>query len=89
MADRNEMKNFLKEHPFTPEVMKQVIHKFDLEKVDLSVEKIRVEEKRSYLSARQRKAVLELALIQELMEEIEKEKVINEEIQETVNFTTN
>lgn len=89
MADRNEMKNFLKEHPFTPEVMKQVIHKFDLEKVDLSVEKIRVEEKRSYLSARQRKAVLELALIQELMEEIEKEKVINEEIQETANFTTN
>lgn len=89
MADRNEMKNFLKEHPFTPEVMKQVIHKFDLEKVDLSVEKIRVEEKRSCLSARQRKAVLELALIQELMEEIEKEKVINEEIQETVNFTTN
>lgn len=89
MADRNEMKNFLKEHPFTPEVMKQVIHKFDLEKVDLSVEKIRVEEKRSYLSARQRKAVLELALIQELMEEIEKEKIINEEIQETANFTTN
>lgn len=89
MADRNEMKNFLKEHPFTPEVMEQVIHKFDLENVDLSVEKIRVEEKRSRLSARQRKAVLELALIQELMEEIEKEKIINEEIQETANFTTN
>lgn len=89
MADRNEMKNFLKEHPFTPEVMSQVIHRFDLEKVDLSVEKTRVEEKRSNLSARQRKAVLELALIKELMEEIEKEKIINEEIQETVNFTTN
>lgn len=89
MADRAEMKAFLKEHPFTPEIMKQVIHKFDLEKVDLSVEKTRVEEKKSYLSARQRKAVLEITLIQELMEEIEKESKISEEIQDTANFSTN
>ena len=89
MADRAEMKEFLKEHPFTPEMFNQALHRFELDNIDLSVEKTRIEEKKSWLSARQRKAALELFLIKEIMEELEKEKKINEEIQETANFSTN
>ena len=73
MSNANEMKEWLKEHPFTPEILDKIIYKFDLQNVDLSVEKIRIEEKRSYLSARQRKAVIELIQIKELMNEIKLE----------------
>ena len=60
MASKEEMKNWLKANPLTPEILDRIIYKFDLQNVDLYIEKGRIEEKRSYLSARQRKAVMEL-----------------------------
>lgn len=89
MANRAEMKEFLKEHPFSPETMERILKRFELNNIDLSVEKIRIEEKKSILSRRQRDAVMELSLVKEIMEELEKEKKITEEIKETVNFDTN
>ena len=89
MSNANEMKEWLKEHPFTPEILDKIIYKFDLQNVDLSVEKIRIEEKRSYLSARQRKAVIELIQIKELMNEIKLEEENKEKAEETASFSTN
>lgn len=89
MSDKNEMKEWLKEHPFTPEILDKIIKKFDLQNVDLSVEKIRIEEKRSSLSARQRKAVMELVQIKTLMDEIKLEEENKEKAEETAVFSTN
>lgn len=89
MSNKNEMKEWLKEHPFTPEILDKIIKKFDLQNVDLSVEKIRIEEKRSYLSARQRKAVIELNQIKALMDEIKLEEENKEKAEETAVFSTN
>jgi hypothetical protein len=55
----------------------------------LLIEKERVEEKRSNLSARQRKAVLELVQMKSIMDEIELEKQNQEKIEETAVFSTN
>lgn len=89
METREELKKFVKEHPFTPEILDKIIYKFDLQNVDLSIEKTRIEEKRSYLSARQRKAVMELIQIKQLMEEIERDKEIEEKSNEVVDLSTN
>lgn len=89
MATRNEMKEFLKEHPFNENTFNLVVRKFDLENVNLLTEKVLIENKKSNLSARQRNAVLELSLIKELMTEIEKEKQISDSNQEIASFSTN
>lgn len=89
MASKEEMKNWLKANPLTPEILDRIIYKFDLQNVDLYIEKGRIEEKRSYLSARQRKAVMELCQMKSIMEEIELEKQNQEKIEETTVFSTN
>jgi hypothetical protein len=89
MTAREEMKEWLKQNPLTPEILDRIIYKFDLQNVDLLIEKERVEEKRSNLSARQRKAVLELVQMKSIMDEIELEKQNQEKIEETAVFSTN
>lgn len=89
MPTNAEIKEWLKEHPFTPEILEKVIYKFDLQNVDLSVEKTRIEEKRSNLSARQRKAVIELCQIKSMMDDIKLEEENKEKAQENMILTTN
>lgn len=84
-----EMKEFLKTHPFTPEMLQKLLKRFDLEKVNLEAEAIKIKEKTSNLSARQRKAVTELVMLKNVMDEIEKEKELTQKVQETASFSTN
>ncbi len=89
MTQYEEIKEWLKQNPLTPEILERIIYKFDLQNVDLSIEKNRIEEKRSNLSARQRKAVLELCQMKNIMKEIELEQQNKEKIEETTVFSTN
>lgn len=85
----NEMKAFLKEHPFTPEMLQRILKRFDLENVNLEAEHIKISEKSSNLSARQRKAVEELILLKNAMDELDKEKEVTQKVQDTASFSTN
>ena len=86
--NKEEMKAFLKEHPFTPEILEKYLKRFELENINLEEEKKKIDLKTSYLSASKRRAVLELVSIKNIMNEIEKDKLNEKELTETANFNT-